>query len=160
MGKNISKDCYSILGIPKNASDDQIKQAYRNLARQYHPDKNNDPTAKAQYQDILEAYRILTNQVQTYENGSFLGRLTVALTRRIFQERPPEARVSNVFSNNPEELEEPLQEVRMICGQCQNHLPSIVYNCCHLSCDTCDEQIFACRLCSETIVSRIRMEFD
>ncbi|CAD8198494.1 unnamed protein product [Paramecium pentaurelia] len=49
---------YNILGISNNSSHAQIKQAYRDLAKQHHPDKNPQST---QFRMILEAYRILSN---------------------------------------------------------------------------------------------------
>lgn len=50
------KDYYQILGVPRSASDDDIKRAYRRLASQHHPDKGGD---KARFQEIQEAYGIL-----------------------------------------------------------------------------------------------------
>ena len=50
------KDYYSILGVPKTASADDIKKAYRKLAMKYHPDRNKgDKAAEAKFKDISEA---------------------------------------------------------------------------------------------------------
>lgn len=55
-------DYYSILGVPKTASADDIKKAYRKLARKYHPDINpNDEEAKRKFQQINEANEVLSN---------------------------------------------------------------------------------------------------
>ncbi len=51
------KDYYKILGVDRNASEKEIKSAYRKLARQYHPDVN--PSAEDQFKDINEAYEVL-----------------------------------------------------------------------------------------------------
>lgn len=55
------KDYYSILEVPPSASLDDIKKAYRRLAQVYHPDKNNDAYATAQFAEIKEAYEVLSN---------------------------------------------------------------------------------------------------
>ena len=55
-------DYYSILGVDKNASEEDIKKAYRKLARKYHPDLNpNDKDAKVKFQQINEANEVLSN---------------------------------------------------------------------------------------------------
>ena len=54
------KDLYEILGIPKNANDNEIKTAYRKLAMKYHPDKNkDDKNAETKFKEISAAYEIL-----------------------------------------------------------------------------------------------------
>jgi hypothetical protein len=56
------KDYYEILQIPTSATLPEIKKAYRKLAQQFHPDKNNnDAYATAQFTEIKEAYEVLTN---------------------------------------------------------------------------------------------------
>lgn len=53
-------DYYNILGVPKEADEEQIKQAYRRKAKKYHPDLNPDnPEAEAKFKDIVEAYETL-----------------------------------------------------------------------------------------------------
>src|SRR5918994_7455742 len=52
-------DYYKTLGVDKKASQDDIKKAYRKLARQYHPDTNNDAGAEERFKRISEAYDVL-----------------------------------------------------------------------------------------------------
>lgn len=53
------KDYYRILGVERNVSQDQIKQAYRKMARKFHPDINKDTDAEETFKDIGEAYEVL-----------------------------------------------------------------------------------------------------
>jgi molecular chaperone DnaJ len=55
------RDYYDVLGVPKNATKDQIKDAYRNLAMQYHPDRNKSPEAEEKFKEISEAYAVLSD---------------------------------------------------------------------------------------------------
>src|SRR5512136_50669 len=56
-----NRDYYEILGIPKNASTDDIKSAFRKLARQYHPDVSKEPDAEERLKEINEAYGVLSD---------------------------------------------------------------------------------------------------
>src|SRR5881409_3169256 len=54
------KDYYEVLGVPRNASDDAIKKAFRKLAREYHPDvAKNKKGAEEKFKEINEAYEVL-----------------------------------------------------------------------------------------------------
>ncbi len=55
------RDFYEILGVPRTATQDEIQQAYRKLARTYHPDVNSDPGAEDRFKDIAEAYAVLSD---------------------------------------------------------------------------------------------------
>ena len=58
----VDKDFYKILGVPKDASDADIKKAYRKLARKYHPDQNQgDANAERMFKDLSEAYSVLSD---------------------------------------------------------------------------------------------------
>jgi molecular chaperone DnaJ len=55
------RDYYEILGVPKNASNEDLKSAFRRLARQYHPDVNKEPDAEERFKEINEAYAVLSD---------------------------------------------------------------------------------------------------
>lgn len=58
----MGKDYYKILGLPKGATDDDIKKAYRKLALKYHPDKNKSPGAEEKFKEVAEAYEVLSDK--------------------------------------------------------------------------------------------------
>ncbi|KFD57165.1 hypothetical protein M513_02050 [Trichuris suis] len=58
----MGKDYYKVLGIDRNATEEEIKKAYRKLALKFHPDKNKSPDAEARFKEIAEAYDVLGDQ--------------------------------------------------------------------------------------------------
>lgn len=70
------KDLYKVLGVTKNASQEEIKKAYRKLAKQHHPDSNsNNPNAEAKFKEINEAYETLSDpsKRREYDNPGYGG---------------------------------------------------------------------------------------
>ncbi|MCL1922876.1 MAG: molecular chaperone DnaJ [Propionibacteriaceae bacterium] len=57
----LEKDYYSVLGVKKDATDAEIKKAFRKLARQYHPDQNKDSTAEKKFKEVTEANDVLSD---------------------------------------------------------------------------------------------------
>ena len=67
------RDYYEVLGLSKGASDDEIKRAYRKMAKKYHPDINKEPDAEAKFKEINEAYEVLSDPQKkaTYDQFGF-----------------------------------------------------------------------------------------
>ncbi|MEJ7620849.1 MAG: molecular chaperone DnaJ [Aquificaceae bacterium] len=61
MAQSAKRDYYEVLGVPRNATQEEIKKAYRRLARKYHPDFNKDPEAQEKFKEINEAYQVLSD---------------------------------------------------------------------------------------------------
>jgi len=57
----IKQDYYEVLGVPRNASDEEIKREFRKLAKLYHPDRNREPGAEDKFKEINEAYQVLSD---------------------------------------------------------------------------------------------------
>lgn len=55
------KDYYETLGVDKDASVDEVKKAYRKLARKYHPDVNKEANAEEKFKEVKDAYDVLSD---------------------------------------------------------------------------------------------------
>src|SRR5947209_8178244 len=66
------RDYYETLGVKRDASDDEIKKAYRKLARQHHPDRNpGDKQAEARFKEIQDAYATLSDKTKRAQYDQF-----------------------------------------------------------------------------------------
>src|SRR5215472_4057841 len=70
------RDYYEVLGVPRNASEADIKKAYRKLARQHHPDRNpGDKQAETRFKEVQDAYDVLSDKAkrEQYDRFGFVG---------------------------------------------------------------------------------------
>ncbi|AJF60402.1 MAG: molecular chaperone DnaJ, molecular chaperone DnaJ [archaeon GW2011_AR10] len=65
------QDYYNVLGVSKNASQEDIKAAYKRLAKQFHPDVSSDPQAEEKFKEVLEAYNVLSDQQKRHNYDQF-----------------------------------------------------------------------------------------
>src|SRR5437588_8079692 len=72
----MARDYYDVLGVKRNASEEEIKKAYRKLARQYHPDRNpGDKQAETNFKEVQDAYDVLSDKQKRsqYDQFGFAG---------------------------------------------------------------------------------------
>jgi len=65
------RDYYEVLNVPRKASKDEIKKAYRKLALKYHPDRNKSPDAEEKFKEISEAYAVLSDDEKRMQYDQF-----------------------------------------------------------------------------------------
>lgn len=67
----MAKDYYDVLGVPRNATQEQIKKAYRELALKLHPDRNKEKGAESKFKEVNEAYAVLGDEQKRKQYDSF-----------------------------------------------------------------------------------------
>jgi molecular chaperone DnaJ len=71
----VQRDYYEVLGVSRDADEKTLKDAFRKLAKQYHPDRNQEEGAEARFKEIAEAYAVLSDadKRKAYDTGGFAG---------------------------------------------------------------------------------------
>ena len=80
----MSEDYYEILGVSKNSSKEEIKKAYKNLAKKYHPDVSKEKNATEKFKKVSEAYAVLSDDSKRSQYNQFGKDLVRDIHKRIF----------------------------------------------------------------------------
>lgn len=112
-------ECYRVLGVPRNATLDDIKVAYRRLARKYHPDVNqNDPAATDKFRLVQEAYTMLKNADKAdLSKEIFTKNTSTKTTSTKTTERSPSAPAPSPPSKVPQPQSKIKIEVKQVNNQ-------------------------------------------
>jgi molecular chaperone DnaJ len=95
-------DYYEILGVPRNADAQAIKNAFHRLARRYHPDRSQEPGAEGRFKEITEAYTVLSDPARRAEYDDGPGDVSSDM-RRADASRAPRYRRPFTFGLNPDD---------------------------------------------------------
>jgi DnaJ-class molecular chaperone len=88
------KTLYDVLGVTERASPDEIRSAYRRLAQRFHPDRNDEAEAEAQFKSINSAYTALMNDYSRRVYDDWLRRQRLALARLTRERKAREAQAA------------------------------------------------------------------
>ena len=93
------KDFYDILGVPKNVSDKGIKKAFRKLARECHPDLNqDDPEANTKFTEMAEAYRNLKSHDKRNEvDARIISEYCNSFLGSLKNDKKPKKKITSIF---------------------------------------------------------------
>jgi hypothetical protein len=102
--RDVARDLYEVLGVPRDADDESIKQAYRALARELHPDLSSDDESGERFREVTEAYAVLSDErsKRLYDRLGWRGRGGGIAPRR---------GMAKVYASNPRAFVEDLESV-------------------------------------------------
>ncbi|MBI4307281.1 MAG: molecular chaperone DnaJ [Chloroflexi bacterium] len=89
-------DYYEVLGVPRDATEEDIRKAFRKLAFQYHPDRNKDPSAADKFKEVNEAYEVLSDPEKRARYDRY-GHLGASVTGRGFEGVDPFGGFGDIF---------------------------------------------------------------
>jgi len=134
------QDHYSILGLNKNANQEEIKAAYRKLAREFHPDVNKSQGAEEKFKSISEAYEVLSDNNKRHEYDHRNDMFAQFRAHRHIHKEPNSA-VQIIINVNPKETLKPFKktvsyERYVFCSDCNGEgghsdgdVPSVCPDC-------------------------------
>ena len=121
------RDYYEVLGVSKNASDAEIKKAYRRAALKYHPDRNpGDPTAAAKFRETAAAYEVLSDPEQRKRYDLYGHDFERRQGTSGYQETPPPPPPHNQPSEIMEELY--IELGWMLVNEHGRYIPSDIFD--------------------------------